>query len=36
MNFIGKLEQAANVFIVIEKKNTILEFSQNFANVLYK
>ena len=27
----------ANVFIIIEKKeNTILEFSQNFANVLYK
>ena len=35
-NFIGRLEQAANVFIIIEKKeNTILEFSQNFANVLY-
>ena len=34
--FIGRLEQAANVFIIIEKKeNTILEFSQNFANVLY-
>ena len=37
INFIGRLEQAANVFIVIEKKErTILEFSQNFANILYK
>ena len=37
INFIGRLEQAANVFIIIEKKeNTILEFSANFANVLYK
>ena len=37
INFIGRLEAAANVFIIIEKKeNTILEFSQNFANVLYK
>ena len=37
INFIGRLEQAANVFIIIEKKeNTILDFSQNFANVLYK
>ena len=36
INFIGRLEQNANVFIIIEKKeNTILEFSQNFANVLY-
>ena len=36
-NFIERLEQAANVFIIIEKKeHTILEFSQNFANVLYK
>ena len=35
INFIGRLEQAA-VFIIIEKKMTyILEFSQNFANVLY-
>ena len=35
-NFIGRLENAANVFIIIEKKeNTILEFSQNFANVIY-
>ena len=39
INFIGILEeeQAVNVFITIEKKeHTILEFSQNFANVLYK
>ena len=37
INFIGRLEQASNVLIIIEKKeNTILEFSQNFANVLYK
>ena len=36
-NFIGRLIGAANVFIIIEKKeHTILEFSQNFANVLYK
>ena len=36
INFIGRLENAANVFIIIEKKeNTILEFSQNFANVIY-
>ena len=37
INFIGRLENAANVFIIIEKKeNTILEFSQNFASVIYK
>ena len=37
INFIGRLEQAANVFIIIEKKeHTILKFSQTFANVLYK
>ena len=37
INFIGRLTEAANVFIIIEKKeNTILEFSQNFANVIYK
>ena len=37
INFIGRLENAANVFIIIEKKeNTILEFSQNRANVIYK
>ena len=36
INFIGRLEQAAHVFIIIEKKeNTILEFSHNFANVIY-
>ena len=35
--FSGRLEQAANVFIIIEKKeHAILEFLQNFANVLYK
>ena len=37
INFIGRIEEAANIFIIIEKKEeTILEFSQNFANVLYK
>ena len=37
INFIGRLEEEANVFIIIEKKeHTILEFSQSFANVLYK
>ena len=37
INFIGKLEEATNAFIIIEKKgNTILEFSQNLANVIYK
>ena len=37
INFIGRLTEAANVFIIIEKKeHTISEFSQNFANVLYK
>ena len=37
INFIGKLEEAANVFIIIEKKEkTILEFSQNLANVIYE
>ena len=37
INFIGKLEEAANVFIIIEKKeNTILEFSQNLANIIHK
>ena len=36
INFIGRLKEAANVFIIIEKiENTILEFSQNFANVIY-
>ena len=37
INFIGKLEEAANVFIIIKKKeNTILEFSQTLANLIYK
>ena len=37
INFTGKLEEAANVFIIIKKtENTILEFSQNLANVIYK
>ena len=37
IDFIGKLEEAANVFIIIEKKeNAILEFSQNLANLIYK
>ena len=37
INFIRRLEEAANVFIIIEKKeNTILKFSQNLANVIYK
>ena len=37
INFIGKLEEAGNVFIIIEKKeNTILGFSQNLADVIYK
>ena len=36
INFIGRLENAANVFVIIKKKeNTILEFSQNLANVIY-
>ena len=37
INFIGRTEVASNIFIIIEKKEqTILEFSQNCANVLYK
>ena len=37
INFVGRIEEEANIFIIIEKKeHTILEFSQNFANVLYK
>ena len=37
IRFIGRLTEAANVFIIIEKKeNTLLEFSQNLANVIYK
>ena len=35
INFAGRLEEAANVFIIIGKKeHTVLEFSQNFANVI--
>ena len=34
MNFIGRLTEAANVFIIFEKKEkTILEFSENFVNI---
>ena len=44
INFIGRFDVDANIFVIIEKKeNTILEFSQNFVkmyctvkNVLYK
>ena len=37
INFVGRIEEAANIFIIIEKKkHTILEFSQNVSNVLYK
>ena len=37
INFIGRLTEAVNVFIIIEKKeNTKLKFSQNLANVIYK
>ena len=37
IKFTGKLQEAANVFIIIEKKdNTILEISKNLANVIYK
>ena len=37
INFIGRLTEAANVFITIEKKEkTILKFSQNLANIIYK
>ena len=37
INFIGRLEEEANVFIIIEKKEkTLLKFSQNLANVIYK
>ena len=37
INFIGRLEEAANVFIIIEKKEiTKLKFSQNLADVIYK
>ena len=36
INLVGRLEEEPNVFIIIEKKKILLEFSQNFANVLYK
>ena len=37
IDFVGRIEEAANIFIIIKKnKQTKLEFSQNFANVLYK
>ena len=37
INFIWRLEEAPNIFIVIKnKEETVLEFSQSFANVLYK
>ena len=37
INFIGRLTEAANILIKIEKNdNIILEFSQNLANVVYK
>ena len=36
ISFIGRLTEAANVFIIIGKKeNTILEFSKNLAKVIY-
>ena len=36
INFIGRLTEAADAFIIIEKKeNTILKFSQNVANAIY-
>ena len=36
INFIGRLEKKADVFIIIKnKENTTFEFSQNFANVIY-
>ena len=37
INFIRRLDETSNVFIIIERKeNTILEFLQNLANVIYK
>ena len=37
INFIGRLTEAANVFIItVKREHSILEFSQNFANVIYK
>ena len=37
INFIGRREEEATMFFIIEKKEkAVLEFSQNFANVQYK
>ena len=37
INFIGRLEEEATIFFITEKREeTTIEFSQNFANVLYK
>ena len=37
INLIGKLDEEATMFFIIAKKTkTIIEFSQNSANVLYK
>ena len=37
INFIGKLEEKVTIFFIIEKKEeAVIEFSQNFADVLYK
>ena len=37
ITFVGRLEEQATIFVIIEKKeHTILEFSQHFANILYK
>ena len=37
INFVGRIKEAANIFIIIEKiEHTILKFSQNFATLLYK
>ena len=37
IHFVGRIEEAANIFIIIEEKeHNVLEFSQSFANVLYK
>ena len=35
INFIGRLEEAAVFIIIGKKEHTVLEFSQNFANVIY-
>ena len=36
IDFIGRLEEAAVFYYNRKKEHIILEFSQNFANVLYK